>query len=1147
VSFTVTTTSFSQSGVVDAAVVWLNSHVMTAYASQLSSSTIFVTDIVNTVGSTYTFNIYLAGITGPNNAVLYYAMDSIASSAGSFIANVVPQMTLVTNSAVVENPAATVQASVAPFLPQELVPAATQAEAFVVTLSATPRFGTSVTLTLSTTNAAAATVVAPSLTISWPANTGTFQLAAGTTVGASGTVQMTVDAGSTTDTPSRFVADASWASNAFVVGAYDTITIGMAPGAVILDRLTSPNINILYANGTARSASQTSVNELISITADPPLLVIAPSSDIRVTSMGLNFPFTVQGPIGTYQLDFTATLSHSHVTLVTTSLTVDIVPLLEINVSTIAAAYMLDAPYAAFGGHGGAYGALTVTLSGPAVEELIISLGSKVSPYVVAQAPLHFLPGGATTQSMQLRALAPGNFTLNLTQSGADAVRYSTIAVEPLWQVLVSNPACAALGTLALCEAEPGCVYNDLLGACNSSSLPFEYDALPVMYDGESLNVTFTLPTAVQTALTISFVDAGGRAFASSAVQTLAAGETEFTLSIDFALLNADAAAVSSSFILELSGADFARYAQPTVSYVLNPKVRCSISPPLYGFFVGAKSENFTMECEQATDTWVTFYFPNSTSVQYFPSVLTLNPGETTASFYAESFDSVAGSITLEVNMSSPKMARFRSVEAVTFRILPSGVMTYPPPVTVTQYRTSEYLHVDLSVEPPQPMYVNVTAWMLVPNPAPGAGTRVCNNNSTTGGLNFTSNSTGTNSTVNNSTVECVDVPAFIAQPAPFVEFFPASVLPYNATVRGSFAFRCNTSGTFQFTFTLWGVNTANYVPPTRAVQFIVQPSRDGLAFTRRLSQGFISNRQYCRVNVGRRSVNFDGQDEIDEAATTCTAFPKALNNTTYNCSQWPTQERCQAAVSATGHACAWLYPQGCTFVKQMQGVVSQIAFGSNFTVFLDTNGTVWTIGLNRYGQLGQNSSQDNILGSVYIAEFVSSVAVGNNHVIALARSGEVYTWGANQHGQLGVNTKIMSYSLPQNIDFPSENVSCVSAGTMHSAAVTRAGRVYLWGNNDRGQLGMQQGYRSNVFKPTQIARTVFSGDTVVAVQCGEQHTMVATSSRAFTFGSSTMGQLGRTASDDYNPKEPVLWNDANTQYASSIPDYASFVLGRNC
>eukprot|EP01063_Lacrimia_lanifica_P033462 TRINITY_DN5950_c0_g1_i1.p1 TRINITY_DN5950_c0_g1~~TRINITY_DN5950_c0_g1_i1.p1 ORF type:complete len:668 (+),score=163.90 TRINITY_DN5950_c0_g1_i1:51-2054(+) len=83
-------------------------------------------------------------------------------------------------------------------------------------------------------------------------------------------------------------------------------------------------------------------------------------------------------------------------------------------------------------------------------------------------------------------------------------------------------------------------------------------------------------------------------------------------------------------------------------------------------------------------------------------------------------------------------------------------------------------------------------------------------------------------------------------------------------------------------------------------------------------------------------------------------------------------------------------------------------------------------------------------------------VTSGFRHSIILGSDKKVYAWGCNAHGQLGVAPSKLAYSyewVPIKV-LTNKRVCQIACGSNHCLALTELGMVFAWGSNSNGQLG---------------------------------------------------------------------------------------------
>lgn len=90
----------------------------------------------------------------------------------------------------------------------------------------------------------------------------------------------------------------------------------------------------------------------------------------------------------------------------------------------------------------------------------------------------------------------------------------------------------------------------------------------------------------------------------------------------------------------------------------------------------------------------------------------------------------------------------------------------------------------------------------------------------------------------------------------------------------------------------------------------------------------------------------------------------------------------------------------------------------------------------------------------VLLAQPTIQVATGNNHVLAI-KDGRLYGWGDNSEGQLGIGTKSIEYAPVQIGN--SNDWKNVYAAAMHSMAIKKDGSLWAWGWGNNHELGLGQ------------------------------------------------------------------------------------------
>jgi alpha-tubulin suppressor-like RCC1 family protein len=182
---------------------------------------------------------------------------------------------------------------------------------------------------------------------------------------------------------------------------------------------------------------------------------------------------------------------------------------------------------------------------------------------------------------------------------------------------------------------------------------------------------------------------------------------------------------------------------------------------------------------------------------------------------------------------------------------------------------------------------------------------------------------------------------------------------------------------------------------------------------------------------------------------------------------------------------------------------------GHHSCALVAKSGAVKCWGLNNHGQLGDRTwtNRSAPVGVAGLNSGIVAIDAGAAHTCALTKAGGVKCWGQNDSGELGDGIQI-ERADPVNVVGLSSGVAAISAGTGVSCAVTGSGGAKCWGRNDLGGIG--DGTYQNRATPVDVLGLT-SG--VSAISAGGGHTCALTTTGAvYCWGNNNSGQLGTGA-----------------------------------
>ena len=165
------------------------------------------------------------------------------------------------------------------------------------------------------------------------------------------------------------------------------------------------------------------------------------------------------------------------------------------------------------------------------------------------------------------------------------------------------------------------------------------------------------------------------------------------------------------------------------------------------------------------------------------------------------------------------------------------------------------------------------------------------------------------------------------------------------------------------------------------------------------------------------------------------------------------------------GHCSHQITP---TLIPNVPSNIVQFVCGCHQSLFLDSEGNVYSVGYNHYGSLGLgHNTNQSVLGRISNIPPIKIISCVGASCYLLDFEGNVLSFGDNNCGQLGHGDKT-SLNIPKEIS-TLKDIQQISYGSNghHFFAKNSQNQIFVTGNNSHGQLGT--GNNKPVLIPKEI------------------------------------------------------------------------------
>ena len=232
-------------------------------------------------------------------------------------------------------------------------------------------------------------------------------------------------------------------------------------------------------------------------------------------------------------------------------------------------------------------------------------------------------------------------------------------------------------------------------------------------------------------------------------------------------------------------------------------------------------------------------------------------------------------------------------------------------------------------------------------------------------------------------------------------------------------------------------------------------------------------------------------------------------------------------------------------FVLDAGNYVVDVAAGKATNYATTNNGDVYFWGDTSNKQMGEVNHDDHITTApqttpvqvAHLGDNIKQISAGYESAISLTFGHSVSTWGRNTSGELGrskygeqndIGLSRGIFAIDDNLNLvEGDEVISVEAGNSVMAVLTKDYRVYIWGNDQTGMLGLggeipnqADPVTGNDLSAIPLDNTdnfeLADDDCIAEISIGNSHVLALSQyGEVFSWGEGDYGQLGNTAMEN--------------------------------
>lgn len=229
--------------------------------------------------------------------------------------------------------------------------------------------------------------------------------------------------------------------------------------------------------------------------------------------------------------------------------------------------------------------------------------------------------------------------------------------------------------------------------------------------------------------------------------------------------------------------------------------------------------------------------------------------------------------------------------------------------------------------------------------------------------------------------------------------------------------------------------------------------------------------------------------------------------------------------------------------IEELNGLdIIKVSCGSDHSLALSKDGTVWSWGIGQEGQNGIIDDDICMPEAIEDIDKIIDINCGLEHSMALSEDGNVWYWGSSLKYAPQLYESQLELVKPRCTGIINKKVKKIASGGVHNLILCDDGTVYSWGEGLEGRLG----HKNEERYPHPKLIEYFQNNDIKIEEIstkGGHNLALSEDGDLYSWGYGSDGRLGNQSNDNqYIPKKIEFFSGKKIAHFTVGIDYSLVV-----